>query len=302
MAAGAGFACFSRHMRRKIFFCPALGWRDFVAGFYWPKCEPAPKWLRVLGVTAFVAVVAQGVLGGLRVTQLKDQLGIFHATLAQLFFPAALLHRLVPNRLLAAAARSGGKGSSSFPAFLHRHTGLILTQLILGATMRHQHAGLAIPDFPAAYGKLWPDTDPAAIARYNQKPPGSPGLQPDHRRASGIANGPSHSGVDDFCGGRPLRLARRAAGIAALADALFRSGLDWFWPRFFSAPPPFGRANPPMSPPRTWPAARFAWSPAAWPRLFPFRLLAAPVTQARRVEKNEVTSLLASSSITRQVA
>ena len=34
--------------------------------------------------------------------------------------------------------------------------------------MRHQHAGLAIPDFPAAYGKIWPDTDPASVARYNQ--------------------------------------------------------------------------------------------------------------------------------------
>ena len=33
--------------------------------------------------------------------------------------------------------------------------------------MRHQHAGLAIPDFPAAYGKIWPDTSAAAIARYN---------------------------------------------------------------------------------------------------------------------------------------
>ncbi len=33
--------------------------------------------------------------------------------------------------------------------------------------MRHQHAGLAIPDFPAAYGKIWPDTNPDAIARYN---------------------------------------------------------------------------------------------------------------------------------------
>jgi cytochrome c oxidase assembly protein subunit 15 len=47
-------------------------------------------------------------------------------------------------------------------------TCLVLGQLMLGATMRHQHAGLSIPDFPAAYGKLWPDTDPAAIARYNQ--------------------------------------------------------------------------------------------------------------------------------------
>ncbi|HEY4416199.1 MAG TPA: COX15/CtaA family protein, partial [Verrucomicrobiae bacterium] len=44
---------------------------------------------------------------------------------------------------------------------------LIFLQLILGATMRHQHAGLSISDFPLAHGKIWPDTDAAAIARYN---------------------------------------------------------------------------------------------------------------------------------------
>jgi cytochrome c oxidase assembly protein subunit 15 len=32
---------------------------------------------------------------------------------------------------------------------------------------RGQHAGLSIPDFPLAYGKLWPDISPAAVARYN---------------------------------------------------------------------------------------------------------------------------------------
>jgi len=35
--------------------------------------------------------------------------------------------------------------------------------------MRHQHAGLAIPDFPLAYGKLWPDMSIEAVARYNQQ-------------------------------------------------------------------------------------------------------------------------------------
>jgi cytochrome c oxidase assembly protein subunit 15 len=35
--------------------------------------------------------------------------------------------------------------------------------------MRHQHAGLAIPDFPLAYGRLWPATDPASIDHYNQQ-------------------------------------------------------------------------------------------------------------------------------------
>jgi cytochrome c oxidase assembly protein subunit 15 len=34
--------------------------------------------------------------------------------------------------------------------------------------MRHQHAGLSIPDFPLAYGKIWPATDPQSILSYNQ--------------------------------------------------------------------------------------------------------------------------------------
>jgi cytochrome c oxidase assembly protein subunit 15 len=34
--------------------------------------------------------------------------------------------------------------------------------------MRHQHAGLAIPDFPLAYGRSWPAMDADSIARYNQ--------------------------------------------------------------------------------------------------------------------------------------
>ena len=44
---------------------------------------------------------------------------------------------------------------------------MILGQLALGAAMRHQHAGLAIPDFPLAYGKLWPAADAASVEHYN---------------------------------------------------------------------------------------------------------------------------------------
>jgi cytochrome c oxidase assembly protein subunit 15 len=137
-------------------------------GFVWPRCEPSPKWLRRLGLTAFFAVVFQGVLGGLRVTMLKDQLGIFHATIAQLFFvlmsAIALFHTAFWRNLPAHAESGAGRLRFFFLAA----TLLILGQLALGATMRHQHAGLAIPDFPAAYGKIWPATDAASVARYNQ--------------------------------------------------------------------------------------------------------------------------------------
>jgi cytochrome c oxidase assembly protein subunit 15 len=46
-------------------------------------------------------------------------------------------------------------------------TVLIFVQLIIAAAMRHQHAGLAISDFPLAHGDLWPDTSAEAVARYN---------------------------------------------------------------------------------------------------------------------------------------
>ncbi|MGZ6971468.1 MAG: COX15/CtaA family protein [Thermoanaerobaculia bacterium] len=38
-------------------------------------------------------------------------------------------------------------------------TAAIYVQIVLGAVMRHTGAGLAIPDFPAAFGGLWPSGD-----------------------------------------------------------------------------------------------------------------------------------------------
>jgi heme a synthase len=145
----------------------ATGLVAIVAGFVWPKCEPSPKWLRTLGLIAFVAVVAQGVLGGLRVTRVNANLGIFHATLAQLFFvlmcAIALFHTAFWRNLPVRAVMD----KKGLRLIFLTVTGLILMQLILGATMRHQHAGLAIPDFPAAYGKIWPATDAASVLQYN---------------------------------------------------------------------------------------------------------------------------------------
>ncbi len=46
---------------------------------------------------------------------------------------------------------------------------LVLGQLILGATMRHQHSGLAVPDFPLAYGKVLPPLNAEFIAEVNRK-------------------------------------------------------------------------------------------------------------------------------------
>jgi heme a synthase len=128
------------------------------------------RWLRWLGGIALVAVILQGSLGGLRVTQMKDVIGVFHATFAQLFLGLVCAIALFTSRWWIEA------GANQIPNDVARVlrsafgfvTGLLLLQLILGASMRHQHAGLAIPDFPTAYGKLWPAMDAESVIRYNQ--------------------------------------------------------------------------------------------------------------------------------------
>jgi len=72
---------------------------------------------------------------------------------------------------------SANEKQTTVPRGLRSHvlyvTILIFIQLLIAATMRHQHAGLAIWDFPAAHGQIWPDTRAAAIAGYNaHRPPG----------------------------------------------------------------------------------------------------------------------------------
>lgn len=136
----------------------------------WVWLREPRVWLRWLAVGAFFAVVLQGVLGGLRVTLFKDEIGIFHATLAQVFFVSVTLIALFlsgwDERIRRAAQRWNASYRLRFLSITA--TVMILLQLVIGAMMRHQHAGLAIPDFPLAYGKLWPPMDEAFVQAVNQ--------------------------------------------------------------------------------------------------------------------------------------
>ena len=147
----------------------------------WLWKNESRRWIRWLGVAALAAVVLQGVLGGLRVVWLKDQIGIFHACLAQAFLA------LVSFLALATSGTWKKWNPDDIPAArqsLARRIGwivaavtlLIYTQLALGASMRHAHAGLSIRDFPTAYGKWWPSTDLATVAAINHERTESMGL------------------------------------------------------------------------------------------------------------------------------
>jgi heme a synthase len=135
----------------------------------WILLRDSRLWMKWLGVAAFLGVVAQGILGGLRVTMKMDSLGIFHGVIAQSFFVLVCAIALFTSRFWQ---KISGNKISSVPRGLRNHflfvTILIFAQLLIGATMRHQHAGLAISDFPLAHGKIWPDTSAAAVADYNE--------------------------------------------------------------------------------------------------------------------------------------
>ena len=139
----------------------------------WVWLREPRAWLRWLGISAFLAVVLQGLLGGLRVTLLKDQIGIVHAALAQSFFVLVTLiaifvsgiGRKLVNRIQTF------RPSATVQSLTVACTALILAQLILGAAMRHQHAGLAMPDFPLAYGRVWPPTNEAFLQGINSQRP-----------------------------------------------------------------------------------------------------------------------------------
>ena len=101
-------------------------------------------WLRWLGFLALIGVIVQGVLGGLRVTQLSLFLAMVHACLAQAFF--ALLCGIAWWTSREARLESAPTGEQNGAAVgegrkLRRlsliTTCLIYVQLIFGAILRH---------------------------------------------------------------------------------------------------------------------------------------------------------------------
>jgi heme a synthase len=127
------------------------------------------RWVRNLGVIALAGVVVQGILGGLRVTMLKDEIGIFHACLAQAFVGLVVLVALVTTKFWRTLSNVFVTPKTFAPirTLAPLITLAIYAQLALGATMRHQHRDLAILDFPTANGAWIPDTSGTAIAKVN---------------------------------------------------------------------------------------------------------------------------------------
>jgi cytochrome c oxidase assembly protein subunit 15 len=127
------------------------------------------RWVRNLGVIAVMGVILQGILGGLRVTMMKDQIGIFHACIAQAFLGLLVFIALVTTQFWRSLTDRPVDSQKFSPAKTLAVAITVATyvQLALGATMRHQHRDLAILDFPTANSAWIPDTSATALAKIN---------------------------------------------------------------------------------------------------------------------------------------
>src|SRR3954465_3193466 len=86
---------FFEHTHRLI--ASTVGFLTIILAVWLWRVE-SRRWLPILGLVSLGAVVLQGVLGGLRVTLLKDEIGIFHACLAQAFLGSLVIIGLATSR------------------------------------------------------------------------------------------------------------------------------------------------------------------------------------------------------------
>lgn len=114
-----------------------------IVSMIWIFRTESRKWLRWLGVIALVAVIVQGVLGGLTVIYLLPWwISTSHASLAQLFFSTTVAMAVFTSRWWI----SGPSETAEDPKFPIRILSLaapcfVLSQLALGAAARHKAIG-----------------------------------------------------------------------------------------------------------------------------------------------------------------
>ncbi len=101
-----------------------------LAAALWPRGGR----LRALGIVAVVAVITQGVVGGLRVVLLTDALAMVHGPLAQAFFALVVAIALVTSARMArpAPAVDGPTRGLTLAGAL-----LVYLQIVFGAVLTH---------------------------------------------------------------------------------------------------------------------------------------------------------------------
>jgi cytochrome c oxidase assembly protein subunit 15 len=151
---------FYEHGHRMI--ASTVGFLTIVLAIWTWRADPR-RWMRRLGFAALGAVILQGLLGGITVLLLLPApVSIGHAGLAQLFFCLT-----ISLALFTSPGWTRSQTAVDDPTLRRiaaATTVMIYCQILLGATMRHVEAGLAIPDFPFAFGRVLPPIWTGGIA------------------------------------------------------------------------------------------------------------------------------------------
>ena len=153
----------------------------------------ARRGLKWLATGVLLAVIAQGVMGGLRVTEVSPLLAVAHGVFGQAVFCLTAVAAVATGRWWTARASRGRSPASPGGAVTWAALGVVAllgVQLTLGALMRHDPsrspvamtgAGLAIPDVPLSYGKLLPPVSAEGVAVVNATRAFDLGLPPVER-------------------------------------------------------------------------------------------------------------------------
>lgn len=135
----------------------------------WIAIKEERKWMKWLGFYALGAVIVQGILGGITVLfLLPTAVSIAHGMLAQTFFCLVSAIALFTSRWwYSEHEQIDYEKSKFFQTFSTIAVIAVFLQLGFGALLRHTYSGLSIPDFPLAYGQIFPSLTQEAIAEYN---------------------------------------------------------------------------------------------------------------------------------------
>jgi len=124
----------------------------------WVLLVERRRWVRNTALAAFGLIVVQAVLGGITVLfELPLAIAVAHAATAQAFFCVMVAIAIFTNprweQTTPVDERARRPPLAALGAIT---TATIYAQILVGALMRHLGAGLAIPDFPLAFGQLVP--------------------------------------------------------------------------------------------------------------------------------------------------
>jgi len=206
------------HGHRMVAGTVALMTAALAGWTWWDERRNSVKRLAAL---ALGAIVLQAVLGGATVLlRLPTSVSVSHAALAQAFFCLVVSLAVVTSREWTSAARVASTDRWSARLSVTT-TAAVYGQLLLGAVMRHTGSGLAIPDFPLAFGHVVPDITSFAV-----------GIHFAHRVGAVVVAALVLATASRILGASDDRRSRRAAILlVVLLGAQLALGATIIWSR-----------------------------------------------------------------------